>query len=408
MILSGIFGYSTIGDAQTQSIDVIRFDPPDPQPGTPLKLSIMLFPSQEKQCEISIGLITWTDKNSDCVYQADEEIRHPAIRVKDNDPDKDEEDFEDEILVQIYDVPQTQPPERYTAIVTCGNKSVSASINVPPATPCHSDIGSSGSFLETLFAKWRKFPEMFRVLKSAEATREKGYEGASNLYVYSLQENSLNRIARSEKALYLSPTWSPDSNKIACVLNQDGSKRIAWTDLTGKPIEVVTEGLDDTNPLWLPDNKHIIFLRDQHLQLVDPETHTIQAIAEEIQVDQIITVLEGQEGNVQIIYEAPKQVTYGNITLTTSKTFYLLELDQQLSLRGGSKELVSYLNWLPARFISPSGNQILYSQKIGSSTTLIIETSEKEITRLFDDEYNYYEPAWSPDGDKIVFVSDRR
>jgi Tol biopolymer transport system component len=414
IMLTYIFGHSTEGYAQTQAIDVIRFDPPDPQPGTPLKLSIMLFPSQEKQREISISLITWIDKNSDCVYQADEEIRHPAIRVKDNDPDKDEEDFEDEILTYIYDVPQAQPPEKYTAIVICGNESVSASINVPPATPCDTGIVSSGSFLERLFAKWSEFPDMFRVLKSAEVTRKKGYEGASGLYVYSLKEKSLNQIARSDEALYLSPTWSPDGKKIGSVLNQDGSKRIAWTEIPPFPKggsggilpHIVTEGMDDTNPLWLPDNKHIIFLRDQHVQLVDTETRTIQPIAQEIQVDQIISVLEGQEGNIQIIYEAPKQVTYKNITLTTSKTFYLLELDQQLSLRGGNRELVSYLNWLPAGNISPSGEQIIYSEKIGSFNTLVIETTEEEKTRLFDDEYNYYEPAWSPDGDKIVFASD--
>ena len=138
MLFLGILSISISGHSQHTVFDDVRFDPPDPQPGTSLKLSVWLLPAQETGREISIRLITWTNKNSDCVYQADEEVTHPILQVTDNEPGQDEEDFEDELLVTLYDVPHTQAPEKYTAIVTCGNESISTSINVRrprPASP---------------------------------------------------------------------------------------------------------------------------------------------------------------------------------------------------------------------------------------------------------------------------------
>ena len=260
ILVLGIVSVSIAAHSQNTVFDAVRFDPPDPQPGASLKLSVWLLPAQKTGREISIRLITWTDKNSDCVYQADEEVTHPSLQVTDNEPGQDEEDFEDEILVTLYNVPHTQAPEKYTAIVTCGSESVSTSINVPPTTPCQPDKIASNSFFDKLFAKWNRIPDMFRTLKLADSGEKPEYSGAPNIYVYNVKADFLARIAGGEDALYLGPSWSADGRKVACVLDQQGTQRIAWIDvpqvfLSSKGSQqgdllpqIVTDGPADADP----------------------------------------------------------------------------------------------------------------------------------------------------------------
>jgi Tol biopolymer transport system component len=68
----------------------------------------------------------------------------------------------------------------------------------------------------------------------------------------------------------------------------------------------------------------------------------------------------------------------------------------------GRVEQFGNLTW------SPNGNEIAFSGMVeGQSDIFSYNLSTKVLTQLTDDEYSDYAPSFSPDGQKIVFSSDR-
>ncbi len=57
---------------------------------------------------------------------------------------------------------------------------------------------------------------------------------------------------------------------------------------------------------------------------------------------------------------------------------------------------------------SPNGNQLVVTGlKEGQSDLYLLNLDTKKVTQLTNDRYSDLEPSWSPDGKKIVFMSDR-
>jgi len=391
---------SLVGSGQEYPIGDVKFEPPDPRPESVLRLRISLFPPEEGGKEISIRLITYTDRNNDWKLTGPKEIiKHPPIKLKDNQG-KDEEPLENEILVSIYNILTDYPPQKYTVIITYGRDKKSASIIVPREEDDQTPRGRSLGILRILRIPYEIAQKLLKLQDELRrgARDEQGvynYKGERSVCVYNVNEKKLDRVAHSTDALYLSPTWSSDSKKIALIVNQGGKWKIAWVGIQDKKLQVVTEGHDD-NPFWAPDGKNIIFLRNDHLQVVNVESMRVKAIDGPPQVDQIIGVSTSARNVVQVIYEAPNPYT------SETKEVYMLELDRQFKQKSRTI-LVNNPGWFLINAVSPSGDKIVYSQ---DNALLISSIDGKEKERLFEDNNKYYEAAWSPDGNKITFVSN--
>jgi len=399
LLLLFLFSFSIDGYSQTYSIDDVKFKPPDPQPESTIRLRVSLYPSEQADEHILIRLITLTDLNDDCKYAyPGEEVEHPLIKVKDNEKGTDEDSLKDEILVRIYEVPKDHPPQKYTAIVTFGQDYKSASIIVPPQkTPvCNpTDDWSIRNALRIPYNVAQNLRGLKDILKGEGAQDE--YLGEHNLYVCTPKEKLPEKIAHSTEAFYLFPTWSFDSKKIAIIANQGGTRKLAWTDIEHQNLQVVTTGPDDRSPFWLPDNMNIIFVRDNRLQIVNAKSREVKAIAKNVWIDQILGISQEAGNTVQVIFEAPNKYT------AETKEVYMLELDKQFE----PKDVFHLVNnpiWFLITAASPSGDQVIY----GEANTLFISlVNGEKAERLFEDEYRYNEPSWSPDGNKIAFVSNR-
>jgi hypothetical protein len=390
----------------SQTIDKIKFCPWSPEPESALRLRIFLFPRDDKEKIITIHLIAYRDINNDCEYENPGEETHHIINVMDNEKGKDEDSLEGEILVRIYEVPPDNPPLRYVVIVAIGVDSLSETINVSPpeTTFCNT---AEDSFPKRLWKKVRYFfhfhrewAEKFRSLRDI-IKRERGegeYQGERNLYVYYLRKQVLKKIAHNIDTFYLSPSWSFDGKRIVFITNHGGKRNVAWTSIERKGIQVVTTGPKDGDSFWLPDNMHILFVRDNHLRIVNTNTKEVKVVAENIWIDQILGVSQETDTTLEVIYVAPNTYT------RTVKEIYMLKLGGKFQALTSPIHLVYNPAWFLISNTSPSGDQVVYGKE---NQLFISSVKEQKCQKTFHDDYRYYEPAWSPDGEKIVFVSNR-
>jgi len=82
----------------------------------------------------------------------------------------------------------------------------------------------------------------------------------------------------------------------------------------------------------------------------------------------------------------------------------MLELDAQFTQKSHTM-LINDPSWFLIGAISPTGDKVVYSD--ANNTLFISQIDGKEPKRLFENNYEYCEPCWSPDGAKITFVSNR-
>jgi Tol biopolymer transport system component len=117
-------------------------------------------------------------------------------------------------------------------------------------------------------------PDGTKILYARHRRTSKYNEMQSDLHVYDIETKKETRL--TEKLRAAQPSYSPDGRRIACVLNSDGTNRIAVMDADGKNVRVIFErekGTQFYNPEYSPRGDEILFgifeTGTRHIAVID-------------------------------------------------------------------------------------------------------------------------------------------
>jgi len=176
------------------------------------------------------------------------------------------------------------------------------------------------------------------------------HTGNQNLYITDLRQSKTTRVLSRRNGLNLGPAWSPDGQHMVLTLSKSGNPDLFLLDSKGKIIEQLTKRAGiNVSPTWSPDGKHIVFVSDR-------------------------------SGKPQLYH----------MNMATRKV-------KRLTFEGVEN---AEPNW------SPTDNSIVYSslrKGVYQLFTLNPLTGSTP-TQLTSDLSHHESPAWSPDGNQIIFA----
>jgi Tol biopolymer transport system component len=227
-------------------------------------------------------------------------------------------------------------------------------------------------------------------------------DGNAEIYLMKANGIGITRLTNSP-ATESQPAWSPDGSKLAFVSDRDGNAEIYVMNSDGTGVRRLTNNVAfDEGPAWSPDGTQIAFYsnRDGHFEI-----YVMQA--------------SGQ-GVTRLTRNLPSQCTHPpgcarEMFPVWSPDGTKLAFEHRANDFGAEIDIMNADGSGVRRLTGPGGGRLDWSRtgKIvfaplrGDYEIFVVTVTGATVTQLTNNSGADDNPAWSPDGSKIVFASDR-
>ena len=233
--------------------------------------------------------------------------------------------------------------------------------------------------------------------------------GNYDLWVLDIGTGQTRQVTKNDGNDFF-PTWSPDGREIAFVSTRTGSPGVYATTLDGRERLLAESGGAVGAPSWTPDGSGVLYcvlpgggfnpVGQTHLMLASREIASGEDYfpfrAQWLSADEFLYPADGRIKK--------RSLRIGRVdTIEFTATLHVAPPAYTRKKRDFDSTAPRPVKGIIHPVMSPDGKQIAFAA-LGDIWTMPVGRTPQ---RLTDDEFVDTDPAWSPDGTKIAFSSDR-
>ena len=229
-------------------------------------------------------------------------------------------------------------------------------------------------------------------------------DGNTEIYVMEADGSNPINVSNSAAEDY-QPVWSPDGSKIAFQSQRDGNPELYVVNPDGSNlVRLTNDGGEDSNPSWSPDGSKITFASSRatggmEVFVMNADGSNPTRLTFGSDNSNSSDLPKWSPDGTRIAYQHQIYTESGG-NATAQYEIYVMNADgsNQVNLTN-SAENENAQSWSPdsASLIFSQNEELFVIPSIGG-TPLNITNGPGSIDRL---------PHWAPNGERIVFVSDR-
>jgi eukaryotic-like serine/threonine-protein kinase len=231
----------------------------------------------------------------------------------------------------------------------------------------------------------------------------------SGLSIVDVQSGAKRKLLERDG---VQPAWSPNGRRIAYWgIVGESAQRDLWTidphakNPASTIVRVTNDLAVDWNPFWSPDGQYLYFGSDRSGAMnlwrvrIDEESGAAKAQPEPV------TTPARFSGNFSMSRDG-KRIAFSSIDLTESMRAVAFD-PIAATATGEARQILAGSFLIFSSQVSPDGKLVAVTNRGGQEDLFVVELATGEIRQLTNDAAHDRGVAWSPDGAKIYFYSQR-